>query len=201
MTRQAIAFFVGFLLSAGAALASKSGITYPPLQVQDEGSALTQRYALNFTGSSVSCVDDTNRTTCTISGGGATAPFGLDDGGVTGTLPIANGGTNSTSTPTAGGVAYGTGTAYAFNTAGSAGDCLKSGGAGAPTWGSCSGISAYGTVQDEGTPLTQRTTLNFIGTAISCVDNAGSTRTDCTVTASGGGLTFGEVQRLAFMAQ
>jgi hypothetical protein len=53
---------------------------------------------------------------------------------VSGTLPIANGGTNATSTPTAGGVAYGTGTAYAVNTAGTSGQYLTSGGAGAPTW-------------------------------------------------------------------
>ena len=33
---------------------------------------------------------------------------------VTGTLPIANGGTNTTATPLAGGIAYGTGTGYAF---------------------------------------------------------------------------------------
>lgn len=54
--------------------------------------------------------------------------------GVTGTLPIANGGTNSTATPTAGGVTYGTGTAQAYTAAGSAGQVLTSGGAGAPTW-------------------------------------------------------------------
>jgi len=56
--------------------------------------------------------------------------------GVTGLLPVANGGTNSTATPTAGGVAYGTGTAYAINSAGTAGQKLISGVAGAPTWGS-----------------------------------------------------------------
>jgi hypothetical protein len=54
--------------------------------------------------------------------------------GVTGTLPIANGGTNATTTPTAGAVSYGTGTAYAFSLAGTAGDFLISGGTGAPTW-------------------------------------------------------------------
>jgi len=49
-------------------------------------------------------------------------------------LPIANGGTNSTATATAGGVAYGTGTAYALTSAGSAGQVLTSNGASAPTW-------------------------------------------------------------------
>ena len=54
--------------------------------------------------------------------------------GVTGTLPIANGGTNSSATATAGGVAYGTGTAIAVNTAGTSGFFLQSNGASAPTW-------------------------------------------------------------------
>jgi hypothetical protein len=53
---------------------------------------------------------------------------------VSGTLPIANGGTNGTATPTAGGVAYGTGTAYAVNAAGPAGYVLTSGGAAPPVW-------------------------------------------------------------------
>ena len=54
--------------------------------------------------------------------------------GVTGTLPIANGGTNATTTPTSGAVAYGTGTAYGFSAAGSSGQFLISGGTGSPTW-------------------------------------------------------------------
>jgi hypothetical protein len=54
--------------------------------------------------------------------------------GVTGTLPIANGGTNTTATPTAGAVPYGTGTAYAFSSAGTSGQFLISGGTGSPTW-------------------------------------------------------------------
>jgi len=54
--------------------------------------------------------------------------------GVTGTLPIANGGTNSTATATAGGVAYGTGTAIAVNSAGTSGQFLRSNGASAPSW-------------------------------------------------------------------
>lgn len=56
-------------------------------------------------------------------------------------LPIANGGTNASATPTAGAVAYGTGTAYAFTSAGSSGQVLTSNGAGAPTWQTSSGIS------------------------------------------------------------
>ena len=59
--------------------------------------------------------------------------------GVTGTLPIANGGTNSTATPTAGGAGYGTGTAHAYTAAGTAGQVLTSAGTGAPTWSGISG--------------------------------------------------------------
>jgi hypothetical protein len=59
--------------------------------------------------------------------------------GVTGTLPIANGGTNSTATATAGGSAYGTGTAFAFTAAGTAGQVLTSAGASAPVWSGIAG--------------------------------------------------------------
>lgn len=39
----------------------------------------------------------------------------------------------------------------------------------------------YDTIQDEGSSLTQRTILNFIGPYVAAVDNGGSTRTDVTV--------------------
>jgi len=60
---------------------------------------------------------------------------------VSGTLPIANGGTNGTATPTAGTVAYGTGTAFAFTAAGTTGQALLSNGSSAPSWGTA-GVSA-----------------------------------------------------------
>ncbi len=56
-----------------------------------------------------------------------------------GTLAIAQGGTNSNATATAGGSAYGTGTAFAFTAAGTAGQVLTSAGASAPTWSGISG--------------------------------------------------------------
>ena len=72
-----------------------------------------------------------------LSGGVSTAPsygkVGLTTH-VSGTLPIANGGTNATATPTSGAVSYGTGTAYGFSAAGTSGDFLISGGTGSPTW-------------------------------------------------------------------
>lgn len=198
--KQAFAFIIGFILSASLALAaSGKGITLPPTIVQDEATPLTYRSNINMTGAGVTCADDVanNRTNCTIPGGGFNPPYGLDDGGVTGVLPVANGGTGSSATATAGGVAYGTGTSVAVTTAGIAGDCLKSGGAGSPTWGSCSSISAYGTVQDEAVSLTQRTTINFTGAGVTCVDNAGSSRTDCTISGGGSGISYAEAAAAA----
>ena len=65
----------------------------------------------------------------------------------TGTLPIAAGGTNSTATATAGGVGYGTGTAHAYTSAGTAGQVLTSNGASAPTWTTISsGVSQAKTI-------------------------------------------------------
>jgi len=63
---------------------------------------------------------------------GATAP-------AFGTLPIAGGGTNSTATPTSGGVGYGTGTAHAYSSVGTSGQYLQSAGAGAPIWATITG--------------------------------------------------------------
>ena len=51
-----------------------------------------------------------------------------------GTLAIVRGGTNASATPTAGTIAYGTGTAYAFSSAGTSGDYLTSADSSAPTW-------------------------------------------------------------------
>jgi len=85
---------------------------------------------------------------------------------VSGTLPIANGGTNSTATPTAGGVAYGTGTAYAVSTAGTAGQYLQSTGSGAPAWSSISsGVGStayYGAFQDTTDQTIASTTTAYV---------------------------------------
>jgi hypothetical protein len=54
--------------------------------------------------------------------------------GITGLLPIANGGTNSNATPTNGGIGYGTGTEHAYTAVGTANQILISNGAAAPTW-------------------------------------------------------------------
>lgn len=64
------------------------------------------------------------------------------------TIAINRGGTNGTATPTAGAVAYGTGTAYSFTAAGTSGQVLTSAGTGTPTW---STPTAYATVTDDTT--------------------------------------------------
>lgn len=76
-------------------------------------------------------------------------------GGVLGSvavLPIANGGTNSTASPTAGGVGYGTGSAHAYSSAGTAGQFLQSNGSGAPTW-----ANVVGSLYQASAPSTPQT--------------------------------------------
>jgi hypothetical protein len=117
-----------------------------------------------------------NTGVLSVSGGttGLT-PATATTGAVTlaGKLVIANGGTNSTATPTAGAVAYGTGTAYAFTLAGTSGQMLTSAGAGTPTW-------TTPVVNTVSAPVTK--TANFtvaVGEAWLINNKSGST---CTVT-------------------
>ena len=72
----------------------------------------------------------------------------IDTGYVIGQIAIAQGGTNGTATPTAGAVAYGSGSAYAFTSAGTSGQVLTSNGSSAPTWTT---PTAYATVTDDTT--------------------------------------------------
>jgi len=97
-----------------------------------------------------------------ISGGVNTAPswgkIGLTTH-VSGVLPIANGGTNGSATPTAGAVPYGTGTAYGFTAAGTTGQVLTSAGAGVPTWttpttGTVTSVSFTGGIITVANPTT-----------------------------------------------
>ena len=99
--------------------------TYPSFTVSASG------------GGTVTSVDVSGGTTgLTFSGGPVTAAGTIT---MAGTLAIANGGTNGTAAPTAGGVAFGTGTAYNFTSAGTAGQVLVSTGASAPAFGSIDG--------------------------------------------------------------
>ena len=92
-----------------------------------------------------------------------------------GLLAVARGGTNSSATPTAGGVAYGTGTAYAFTLAGAAGQYLQSNGTASPVWSSVTGSTGspayYGTftstVNQASGGATSANAVTFNGTALS----------------------------------
>ena len=46
----------------------------------------------------------------------------------------------------------------------------------------------YDEILEEASGLTKRAQINFIGSTVSCVDNGGATRTDCTFTTSGTGI-------------
>lgn len=59
--------------------------------------------------------------------------------GLTGAVPVANGGTGGTASPTTNGVAYGNGTAVAYTAAGTTGQVLTATTSGAPTWAAASG--------------------------------------------------------------
>jgi hypothetical protein len=56
-----------------------------------------------------------------------------------------------------------------------------------PSGGTDTPVFFYQTIQQSGADLTQRPTLNLTGAGVSCLDNSGSQRTDCTITSGGGG--------------
>ena len=102
----------------------------------------SKRLGLNSGATGLEWVADGGGTVTSVAVDGGTTGLTTSGGPITGsgtitlagTLAIANGGTNGTATPTAGAVPYGTGTAYAFTAAGTAGQVLQSNGASAPTW-------------------------------------------------------------------
>lgn len=113
--------------SSTTALSSSALLTANALVLG--GGAATAPVALGSLGS----------TTTVLHGNAAGAPtFGAVSltADVSGILPIANGGTNSGATATAGGVSYGTGSALAFTAAGSSGQYLKSNASSAPAFAS-----------------------------------------------------------------
>lgn len=102
---------------------------------------------------------------------------------VAGTLAIANGGTNSTATPTAGGVGYGTGTAHAYSAVGTSGQAFISAGASAPAFGNL-GTSAGGTGLSGATPFTS-------GGALYASSASALTSGTLPITAGGTGTIYG----------
>jgi hypothetical protein len=114
-----------------------------------------------------------------ISGGINTAPswgkIGLTTH-VSGVLPIANGGTNGSATPTAYGVAYGTGTAYAFTAAGTAKQVLIANTSSAPTWTTLtSGTSIlYGDGSGGFSNVTIGSGISFVAGTLSATGSGGT---------------------------
>lgn len=144
--------------------AASSGQVYPGAGIANStGSAWGTSYTTNGSGTVVALTTSPTLVTPNLGTPTSltlTSATGLPlTTGVTGTLPIANGGTNSTATATAGGVAYGTGTAIAVNSAGTAGYLLQSNGASAPTWVAASGGFNLGTP----VATTSGTSIDFTG--------------------------------------
>ena len=113
-------------------------------------------------------------------------------------LPIANGGTFSTSIPTAGAISYGNGSSYQFTAVGTTGQLLTSAGAGVPTWSNIADIAvtslSFGT-----TGLTPATaTQGAITVAGTLAIGSGGTNTTATPTAYG--VAYGTGTAYAFTA-
>lgn len=119
----------GVVTLAGTLIAANGGTGYAAYAVGD------LLYA--DTTTTLAKLPDVATGNALISGGVGVAPawgkIGLTTH-VSGILPIVNGGTNGLATPTAYGVAYGTGTAYAFTAAGTTGQVLTATTGGAPAW-------------------------------------------------------------------
>jgi hypothetical protein len=91
-------------------------------------------------------------------------------------LPIASGGTNNNATPTAGAVAYGTGTAYGFTAAGTAGQVLTSAGAGVPTWTTNAGGDVTGPASSTDNAIARfdGITGKLIQNSVTTIDDTGN---------------------------
>jgi len=139
----------------------------------------------NIAGAGISVSGATGNVTTTNTGvlsfsAGATGltPATTTTGAITlaGKLVIANGGTNSTATPTAYGVAYGTGTAYAFTAAGTAKQVLIANTSAAPTWSTLtSGTSIlYGDGTGGFSNVTIGSGVSFVAGTLSATGSGGT---------------------------
>jgi len=149
----------------------------------------------NIAGTGISVSGATGNVTISNTGvlswsGGTTGltPSTATTGAVTlaGTLVIANGGTNGAATPTAGAVAYGTGTAYAFTLAGTAGQVLTSNGAGVPTWTTNAGGDVTGPASSTDNAIARfdGTTGKLIQNSVTTIDDTGAATGFTTFSAS-----------------
>ena len=139
----------------------------------------------NIAGSGISVSSATGDVTIANTGvlsfsGGTTGltPATATTGAVAlaGTLGYANGGTNTTATPTAYGVAYGTGTAYAFTAAGTAKQALLANTGSAPTWTTLTSGSSilYGDGSGGFSNVTIGTGVSFVAGTLSATGSGGT---------------------------
>jgi hypothetical protein len=161
-------------------------------QVLISGGSSSPTWSSAGTGSVTSVAVSGGTTGLTTSGGPVTTSGTIT---LAGTLATANGGTGGTATPTAGTIPYGTGTALAYSAAGTSGQVLTSGGAGAPTWSTITGTGTVTSVNVSGGstgltysggPITGSGTITMAGTL--AVANGG---TGLTTTPSNGQLDIG----------
>jgi hypothetical protein len=143
------------------AMTTPTGLTVTGSPITSSGTlalSMATGYAIPATSSQTNWdAAYTNRITS------ASSPLTISSNAISlGTVPIANGGTNSTATPTSGGVGYGTGTAHAYTSAGTSGQVLTSAGAGAPTW---STLAAVRMNSDEFTATAAQTAFTFTTTS------------------------------------
>jgi hypothetical protein len=177
------------LTTSGGPITGSGTITFAGTLIPANGGTGLTSYAVGdilyaSSSSALAALADVATGNALISGGVGTAPswgkIALTTH-ISGTLPIANGGTNGTATPTAGTVAYGTGTAFAFSVAGTAGQVLTSDGASAPYWSTISGV---GTV----TSVAQSFTGGLISVSGSPITGAGTLA--LTVAGTSGGIPY-----------
>jgi hypothetical protein len=139
-------------------------------QVLLSGGSGSPTWSSAGTGSVTSVAVSGGTTGLTTSGGPVTTSGTIT---LAGTLATTNGGTGGTATPTAGTIPYGTGTALAYSAAGTSGQVLTSGGAGAPTWTTVTGTGTATSVDVSGGttgltysggPITGSGTITMAGT-------------------------------------
>lgn len=106
------------------------------ISITNGNGSITINASDQYVGTVTSVAASGGTTGLTFSGSPITTNGTLTLGG---TLAIAHGGTNGSATPVAGSVSYGTGTAYAFTSAGTAGQVLVSNGASAPAFSGIDG--------------------------------------------------------------
>jgi len=140
----------GYVLTMSGGVPTWAAASSGGLTITDDTTTNATRY-LTFTSATSGSITGENTSSTKLQFNPSTGAFTSTSLTPTNAVGIAYGGTNATATPTAGAIAYGTGTAYAFTSAGTTGQVLTSNGAGAPTWsaaatGTVTSVSGTGTV-------------------------------------------------------